>query len=134
VIFCFKKLISALEDMKIKKNTFSTLVLEFCCPSIANCIGNRKSKIIQKSTSPSAQPCGGAGSPVDLLNKNVSYISIIIKKHIENDIFLKTSETKTFLKIFCDTILSLKKIVCLRHPWLIFVQNKVDLKSTSSED
>jgi hypothetical protein len=37
--------------MKIKKNTFSTLVLELLFPSIANC---RKLKIqkIQKSTSP----------------------------------------------------------------------------------
>jgi hypothetical protein len=41
--------------MKIKKNTFSTLVLELFFPSIANC---KKLKIqkIQKSTSPIAQP------------------------------------------------------------------------------
>jgi hypothetical protein len=37
--------------MKIKKNTFSTLVLELFFPSIANC---KKFKI-QKSTSPYAQ-------------------------------------------------------------------------------
>jgi hypothetical protein len=38
--------------MKIKKNTFSTLVLELFFPSIANC-RKLKSKKIQKSTSPS---------------------------------------------------------------------------------
>jgi hypothetical protein len=40
--------------MKIKKNTFSTLVLELFFPSIANC---KKLKIqkIQKSTSPTPQ-------------------------------------------------------------------------------
>jgi hypothetical protein len=40
--------------MKIKKNTFSTLVLELVFPSIANC---KKLKIqkIQKSTSPTVQ-------------------------------------------------------------------------------
>jgi hypothetical protein len=40
--------------MKIKKNTFSTLVLELFFPSIANC---KKLKIqkIQKSTSPTGQ-------------------------------------------------------------------------------
>jgi hypothetical protein len=40
--------------MKIKKNTFSTLVLELFFPSIANC---KKLKIqkIQKSTSPTVQ-------------------------------------------------------------------------------
>jgi hypothetical protein len=48
VIFVLKKLISALEDMKIKKNTFSTLILDLFFPSIAN---YRKLKI-QKSTSP----------------------------------------------------------------------------------
>jgi hypothetical protein len=41
--------------MKIKKNTFFTLVLELFFPSIANC---KKLKIlkIQKSTSPNAEP------------------------------------------------------------------------------
>jgi hypothetical protein len=41
--------------MKIKKNTFSTLVLELFFPSIANC---KKLKIqkIQKSTSPIVNP------------------------------------------------------------------------------
>jgi hypothetical protein len=48
VIFNFKNLISAEEDMKIKKNTFSTLVLELFFASIANC----KKLKIQKSTSP----------------------------------------------------------------------------------
>jgi hypothetical protein len=40
--------------MKIKKNAFSTLVLELFFPSIANC---KKFKIqkIQKSTSPTVQ-------------------------------------------------------------------------------
>jgi hypothetical protein len=40
--------------MKIKKNTFSTLVLELFFPLIANC---KKLKIqkIQKSTSPTAE-------------------------------------------------------------------------------
>jgi hypothetical protein len=40
--------------MKIKKNTFSTLVLELFFPSIANC---KKMKIqkIQKSTSPTVE-------------------------------------------------------------------------------
>jgi hypothetical protein len=48
VIFRFKKLISAKEDMKIKKNTFSTLVLELFFPSISNC---RKLKIQNKPKS-----------------------------------------------------------------------------------
>jgi hypothetical protein len=48
VIFSLEKLISAQEDMKIKKNTFTTLILELFCQSIANC---RKLKI-KKSTSP----------------------------------------------------------------------------------
>jgi hypothetical protein len=52
--------------MKIKKNDFSTLVLQT--------VGNCNSKI----SSPTAQPCGGRGKgvdltcTVDLLNKNVS--------------------------------------------------------------
>jgi hypothetical protein len=44
VIFYFKKLISAWEDMKIKKNTFSTLVLELFSHSLQT-VGNWKSKI-----------------------------------------------------------------------------------------
>jgi hypothetical protein len=56
-IFYLKTLISPLEDMKIKKNTFSTLVLELFFPSIANCRKLKK----KKSTSPSAE--GGGCSP-----------------------------------------------------------------------
>jgi hypothetical protein len=41
--------------MKIKKNTFSTFVLELFFPSIANC----KKLKIQKSTSPTVQGGGG---------------------------------------------------------------------------
>jgi hypothetical protein len=42
---------------------------------------------------------------------------------------LKTSETNKFLKKFCEVFFILKNIFCLRHYWLIFVQNKVDLLS-----
>jgi hypothetical protein len=42
VIFSFKKLISALEDMKTKKNTFSTLVYKLIFQSIAKKIESPK--------------------------------------------------------------------------------------------
>jgi hypothetical protein len=45
-----KKLISAKDDMKIKKNSFSTLALELFFQSIANCMKLKIQKI-QKSTS-----------------------------------------------------------------------------------
>jgi hypothetical protein len=47
--------------MKIMKNTFSTLVLELCFPSIANC-RKLKTKKIQKSTSPTVQGWGSSDS------------------------------------------------------------------------
>jgi hypothetical protein len=72
---------------------------------------------------PPAQPCGGEGaggcflwSPEDLLNKNVSYTSIIMKCTLNRTFLLKTSETKKFLKIVCEAFLIFNKIFCLRHP------------------
>jgi hypothetical protein len=45
---------------------------------------------------------GGMGcylySPEDLLNKNVSYTSIIIKSVLKMTFLIKTSETKKFVK------------------------------------
>jgi hypothetical protein len=84
VIFCFKKLISAQEDMKIKKNTFSTLVLELFFPSIANC---RKLKI-QKSTSPSKKVLHMGANTSELYKQASMRIVVVIKlkmifKHYE---------------------------------------------------
>jgi hypothetical protein len=50
---------------------------------------------------------GGAGgtflwSPEDLLNKNMSCTSIIIKNTLQITFLLKTTEAKKFLKIFCE--------------------------------
>jgi hypothetical protein len=67
---------------------------------------------MKRSTSPPppAQPCGWAGgcflwSPEDLLNKNVSYTLIFIKSTLKITFLLKASETKHFLKIFCEAFL-----------------------------
>jgi hypothetical protein len=61
------------------------------------------------SPPPHAQPCGEEGeggcyscSPEDLLNKNVSYTYIIIKSILKMTFLMKTSETKKFVKIFCE--------------------------------
>jgi hypothetical protein len=61
--------------MKIKKNTFSTLVLELFSPSIANC----KKLKIQKSTSPTPHPfppvlCRGWGSSGSFQPEAVSLV------------------------------------------------------------
>jgi hypothetical protein len=50
-------------------------------------------------------------SPEDLLNKNLSYASIITKSKLEIKFLLKTSETKKVLKIFCEVSLLLKNIL-----------------------
>jgi hypothetical protein len=68
------------------------------------------------TTPPPAEPCGGRGKggcylygPEDLLNKNVSYTSIIIKSIIKITFLMKTSETKKFVKIICEAFFILKK-------------------------
>jgi hypothetical protein len=65
--------------------------------------------------------CGGEGaggfflwSAEDLLNKNVSYTSIITKSTLKIPFLLKTTDTKTF-SYFARHFL-FKKIICLRHP------------------
>jgi hypothetical protein len=48
---------------------------------------------------------------------------------------MKTSETKKFVKIFCEAYLIFKKIFCLIHPGLGFIFIKIRLlKFPSSED
>jgi hypothetical protein len=71
---------------------------------------------MKRSTSPPhpAQPCEGEGkggcflwNPEDLLNKKMG-VTVHLnyhQKHIENYIFLKTSETNKFLKIFFEAFL-----------------------------
>jgi hypothetical protein len=55
-----------------------------------------------------AQPCGGRGKwcylylPEDLLNKNVSLTLFIIKSILKMICLMKNSETKKFVKIFCE--------------------------------
>jgi hypothetical protein len=46
--------------------------------------------------------------PEDLLHKNESYTSIIIKSVLKMTFLMKTSEKK-FVKIFCEAFLILKK-------------------------
>jgi hypothetical protein len=60
-------------------------------------------------------------SPEDFINKNVSYTSIIIKSIPKMAFLMKTSETKKFVKIFCEAFLIFKKIFCLSHPGFIFI-------------
>jgi hypothetical protein len=44
-------------------------------------------------------------SPEDLLNKNVSYTSIIINSTLKMTFIFKTSVAKKYLKIFCKAFL-----------------------------
>jgi hypothetical protein len=68
------------------------------------------------STPPPAQPFGGEGERgcylyghEDLLNKNVSYTQIIIKRLLKMTFLMKTSETKILVKIVCKAFLIFKK-------------------------
>jgi hypothetical protein len=64
---------------------------------------------------------GGAGgsflwSPADLLSKNVGYTSIIIKSTLRMKLFLKTSEIKKFVTIFCEACLIFLPLFSFRNP------------------
>jgi hypothetical protein len=71
--------------MKIKKNTFSTLVLELFFPSIANC---RKLKIqkIQKSTSPTVMPHTAGDLLVRITDYSLVVTDILMNVFIVNNI------------------------------------------------
>jgi hypothetical protein len=46
------------------------------------------------------------------------------QKHTENDILIKTSEAKKFVKIFYEVLLIFKKIFCSSRPGLILIFTK----------
>jgi hypothetical protein len=79
------------------------------------------------TTPPTAQPCEGEVevgcylySPEDLLYKNVSFTSIIIKSILKMTLLMKTFETKKFVQIFCEAFWIFFNI-CFNHPRLIFI-------------
>jgi hypothetical protein len=82
------------------------------------------------TTPPPHSPVGGGGRGCNLygldglLNKNVNYTLIIIKSILKMIFLMKTSETKTFVKIFCEGFLIFKKIFSLSYPGLIFIFTK----------
>jgi hypothetical protein len=79
---------------------------------------------------------GGRGcflqSPEDLLIKKVRYTSIIIKSTLA--FLLKTSETKKFLKIFCEEFFILLKVISVffsfKIKWNIIAKYKVHILYT----
>jgi hypothetical protein len=84
------------------------------------------------TTPPPAQPCEGKGE--DLLNKNVSYTLIIIKSILKMTFLVKTSETKTFVKFFCEAFLIFKKYFASTIQDLFSFLQKRLFKFPCSED
>jgi hypothetical protein len=52
------------------------------------------------------------------LNKRELYFKML-KKNIENLVFIKNPYIKKIVEIFCEAFFDLKKIIFLRHPVLI---------------